>query len=191
MRALVIFAVLMVFSASRLSAEVAAESLAQVAWESELIVVAEVKSVSPRGANKSYAKARILETWKGAPGKSVEFLAEPWWACDISEARIGETAVLFLVRGEQSRSYMLNASGGGRMPVRAVRGKRYATVLGNVILPPKIRTIRSPFPAWPFGRAMRLDTFRELVAATFRVWPPDDAQTWPFSGHPLVPPSHE
>jgi hypothetical protein len=191
MRALVIFTVLMVFSASRLFAEVAAESLAQVAWESELIVVAKITSVSPHGADKSYATARILETWKGKPAQTVEFLAEPWWACDISEAYAGETAVLFLVRGEQSRSYMLNIAGGGRMPLRTVRGQRYATVLGYVILPPKTHTIRGPMSAYPSIRSVRLETLRKLVASTLRVWPPDDAQTWPFSGHPLVPPNHE
>jgi hypothetical protein len=191
MRALVVFIALMVFSASRLSAEVAAESLAQLSWESELIVVAEVTAVSPHGADKSYATVRILETWKGKPGTSVEFLAEPWWACDISEAHAGETAVLFLVRGEQSRSYMLNAEGGGRMPIRTIRGKRHAAVLGNVFLPPTTRTIDGPWREYTSVRSVPLDTLRDLVAATLRIFPPDGAENWLYSGHPLVPPNHD
>jgi hypothetical protein len=150
--------------------ELAAQPLETVVWESELIVVGKVTAVSEHGTEKSYATANVLETWKGAPQESVEFLAEPTWACALTEAFVGETVVLFLIRGEQSRSYLIDGSGGGRLPVQVVGDIAFASSLGYPILPDGIETMRATNDS-EYPRLVRLHTLREAVEAMLRVLP--------------------
>ncbi|MDQ6655444.1 MAG: hypothetical protein M3Y80_06500 [Verrucomicrobiota bacterium] len=142
----------------------ASQPLETVVWESELIVVAKVTAVSLHGSEKSYATAKVVEVWRGTPPPAVEFLAEPACACDISEAQAGETVVLFLVRGQPSRSYLLDASGGGRMSLQVEHDIEFASASGYIILPDAFKTT----PATKDGeypRLVRLDTLREAVKA--------------------------
>ena len=161
MRALTLIFACAALTISRVRAEMASQPLEVVTSESELIVVAKVTAVSTR-PDKIYATAQVLQTWKGTSGPTVEFLAEPWWACDISEAHAGETAVLFLVRGEQSRSFLLDAAGGGRMPVRIASDIEFASASCYVILPDAVEsTPETKDTECP--RLVRLDKLREAV----------------------------
>jgi len=164
MRAPLLVIAVAVLAVSRLRGEVASQRLETVVWESELVVVAKVTAVSPHGRDKSYATTTVLETWKGTPKPTVEFLAEPSWACDISEAQVGETVVLFLVRGEPSRSYLLDVSGGGRMPIQVERDIEFASASGYIILPDAIGTTPATKDS-EYPRLVRLDTLREAVKA--------------------------
>ena len=103
---------------------------------------------------KRYAKAKVAEVWKGTPTERVEFLASRTWTCDISEAKKGETVLLFLIKSNKSRSYAIAHSGRGRMPLRAVEGKSYATFWLDVRLPKDTPTIDGPEPKWDSIRSV-------------------------------------
>src|SRR5688572_17287547 len=90
--------------ATQAFAKVASISFEQLVQNSDIIVVAKVESVSHPLIGKRYAKAKVMEVWKGTQTERVEFLASPTWTCDISEAKKGETVLLFLTKGGESRS---------------------------------------------------------------------------------------
>jgi hypothetical protein len=150
-------------TASQLFAEVGATKLSDLVVNCDLIVVATVESVSSPLIGKRYAKAKVAEVWKGTKTETVEFLASPTWTCDISEAKNGETVLLFLTRSVKSRSYAIAHAGRGRMPVRAVNGKTYATFWADVVLPEGTHTIEGPDPKWKFIRSVDVSVLRDLV----------------------------
>ena len=174
MRTLLLVIAVVLLPLVPLHGELAAQPLETVVGESELIVVATVTAVSASSTDKAYATAQVLETWKGTPTKYVEFLAELTWACDMTEAHTGETVVLFLVRGEPSRSYLIDGAGGGRLPVQVVGDIAYASSLGYIVLPDWIHTTPAT-EGREYPRLIRLDTLREVVAATLRASPPPEA----------------
>lgn len=148
--------------AAPLSAKVGSLSLAEMADASEVIVLAKVDSVSWLPW-KRYATATIEEVWKGKETRTVEFLASPTWTCDVSEAVKGERVVLFLTHDPESRSYAIAHAGRGRMPLRTVGGKAYATFWPEVDLPEGTPTIDGPEPEWDFIRSIEVETLRNLV----------------------------
>ena len=151
------------YAATQAFANVAAISFDELVQRSDLIVVAKVESISPPLIDKRYAKAKVMEVWKGAQTERVEFLASPTWACDISEAKQGETVLLFLTKGNKSRSYAIAHSGRGRMPLRTVGGKSYATCWPDVRFPKDTPTIAGLEPQWDFIRSVGVETLRNLV----------------------------
>src|SRR5437660_1531579 len=98
-------AVLAVLSARASVREIA---LSDLAGSSEQIVLARVIKVEegPPGLARldpsmpplKVATARVIETWKGQPGREVRYVASPSWVCDTSHAEVGEQVVFFLVR---------------------------------------------------------------------------------------------
>lgn len=167
MRTVLLGIAISLLSVSPVRAELAAQPVDTVVGESELIVVAKVMAVSGKEDDKAYATAQVLEIWKGGPLDYVEFLAEPTWACDITEAHVGETVVLFLIRGEPSRSYLIDNSGGGRLPIQVVDNVSFATSHGHPVLPDWIPTTPG-LAVDEFSRLVRLDVLRELVAVSSR-----------------------
>jgi hypothetical protein len=170
MRILLLATAIALLPFTSMRSELAAQPLETSVFESELIVLAKVTAMSAKDDDKMYATAQVLETWKGTPTKYVEFLAEGTWACDMTEAHVGETVVLFLVRGEPSRSYLIDGSGGGRLPVQVVDDIAYATSLGYLVLPDWVHTTAAT-EDHEYPRLVRLDTLRELVAVTLRALP--------------------
>jgi hypothetical protein len=143
---------------------VASISFDELVQGSDIIVVAKVESVSnPLIAliGKRYAKAKVMDVWKGAQMEQIEFRASPTWSCDTSSAIKGETVLLFLKKGDESRSYAIMRSGTGRMPVRTVDGKSYATFYSDILqLPKDTPTIDGPEPEYDFIRSVEVDTLR-------------------------------
>jgi len=135
---------------------------------SDIIVIAKVESVTRPLIGKRYAKAKVAEVWKGTQTERVEFLASPTWTCDISEAKNGETVLLFLIKSEESRSYAIAHSGRGRMPLRTVNSKRYATFWPDVRLPKGTPTIDGPESKWDFIRSVDVEMLRNLVKKTLK-----------------------
>jgi hypothetical protein len=130
---------------------------------SDIIVIAKVESVSHPPIGKRYAKAKVTEVWKGAQTERVEFLASPTWTCDISEAKKGETVLLFLKKGGKSRSYTIAHAGRGRMPLRTMDSKSYAPLWPDIRLPKDTPTIDGPEPKCDFIRSVEVATLRDLV----------------------------
>ena len=153
-------------AATQTFAKVAAISLDELVQGSDVIAVAKVESVSKPLVGKHYAKARVMEVWKGSETNKVEFLASPTWTCDISEAKTGETVLLFLAKSGKARSYIIAHSGRGRMPLRIVANKSYATLWQDVRLPKDTPTIDGPEPKWDFIRSVEVTILRDLVKKT-------------------------
>jgi hypothetical protein len=159
---LLLFAFLGNFSAQ---GKVAGMSLADLANKSDVIVVARVDRVSKPLIGKKWAVATVTEVWKGNPDSKITFLASPTWTCDILEAVKGETVVLFLTKDKKPQSYVLGLSGRGRMPVRDVDGKRYATFWSEVYLPKGTPTIAGPEPKLDFIESIEIERLRNLVSS--------------------------
>ena len=150
--------------ASSAHGKVAATSIEELVAESGLIVVAKVRSVETVSGGKRAARAQVQEVWKGPHHREVLFNASPTWTCDISEAKVGEEAVLFLGVGKPGELVYISHSGRGRMPLREVSGKRYATLwVGDVILPNEAATIPGPENEYSFIRSIELDSLKSLV----------------------------
>lgn len=159
-----LFAILLACTvATQTFAKVASISFEKLVQNSDLILVAKVESVTRPLIGKRYAKAKITEIWKGTQAEQIEFLASPTWTCDISEAKKGETVLLFLSQGGKSRSYAIAHSGRGRMPLRTLEGKRYATIWPDIRLPTNTPTIDGPEPKWDFIRSVDVTILRDLV----------------------------
>jgi hypothetical protein len=163
MRASLFIAFAILLTASQSLAMVTSIPFTNLIANSDLIVVAKVESVSSPLIGKHYAKARVTEVWKGAKPNTVEFLASRTWTCDISEAKKGETVLLFLTKGGKSRSYAIAHSGRGRLPLCTVSGKTYATFWPDVILPKEVPTIDGPEPRRDFIRSVEIAILRDLV----------------------------
>jgi hypothetical protein len=144
-----------------LHAKVGFMSLEELINQAELIVVAKVEKVSGPIDNKRYAEAKVTEVWKGAQLETVEFLASPTWACDVSDAVKGETVVLFLIKRKQSRSYQIVHSGRGRMPQRAVGGRLCVDLDEDVRMPDGITAVTSEKNAWV--RCVDVPSLKDIV----------------------------
>jgi len=144
-----------------LHAKVISLSLEELIKQAELIVVAKVEKVSSPIDDKRYAEAKVTEVWKGAQTESVEFLASPTWACDVSDAVKGETVVLFLIKSKQSRSYQIAHSGRGRMPQRAVGDRPCADLYEDIRLPDGITNLTSEGNAWI--RCVDVPSLKDIV----------------------------
>jgi hypothetical protein len=158
---LLAFAVLL--SASSAFAKVGYSQLSNLVSECDLVVVAKVEKVNHPIIGKRHAKASVVEVWKGAPTASVEFLAEPTWTCDISDAKKGETVVLFLYKEEKSSRYEIMHSGRGRMPQRNIDGKTYADYWTDVRFPEGTPTIDGPDKEQSWIRSIEVSTLKALV----------------------------
>ena len=158
----------LLLSASEAGAKVAATSFARLAESSDLIVLAKVDSVTGKPSDPGRrAEATVTEVWKGPEVATVEFHAYRTWTCDISDAKPGETVLLFLSKEkEKGDGWVINAAGRGRMPLRTVDGKTYVTPFADVILPPGTPAIAAP--AGGYGRSVGLDAARDLVKAAIR-----------------------
>ena len=163
MRTPLLIAFVTLLTVTQSFAKVASIQFSNLVANCELIVVAKVESVSSPLIGKRYAKARVTEVWKGTNTTTVEFLASPTWTCDISEAKKGETVLLFLTKSDKSRSYAIAHSGRGRLPLRTISGKSYATIWPDVILPKQTPTIDGPEPEFDFIRSVDVTLLRELV----------------------------
>jgi hypothetical protein len=155
-------------------AEVAEIPLKRLVAQSDMIVVARVTKVEDGRADVKteddrffprvkVATAEVIETWKGTPLREVRYVASPLWTCDISDAEMGERVVLFLRSRKGSPIMMIAHSGRGRMPLREVEGKTYATCWDEVALPKGTTTIPGSEPKYSFIRSVELTTLKELV----------------------------
>jgi hypothetical protein len=101
-------------------------TLTGLAVSADVIVVAKVERVSADAGGGRLAEARVLEVWKGKPDPVVTFRASKSWECDVSDAREGETVVLFLVRKPRTTVMSISYWGQGRIPIREERAKARA-----------------------------------------------------------------
>lgn len=80
--------------AMAVKAEVSSISLEELTKNSDLVIVGKVISVKEVG-EEEIAKVDVLNTLKGNVQKSVFVSVTQTWACDVSDAVVGETALFF------------------------------------------------------------------------------------------------
>jgi len=119
MKDFIAFAVI-VFLATNSFSETPLLTVSELYREADLVCVATVEQVLNEGINSKakFANARIVETWKGPKMKNVKFRAYPVWQCDSSDAKEGETVLLFLNKTD-SKVYEIVNSGQGRWPLQS------------------------------------------------------------------------
>jgi hypothetical protein len=155
-------------------ASVASITLKELVGRSDLIVVARETKVEDGPADLNLgedvkspikvATARIVEVWKGKAGPDVRYIASPTWTCDISEAKVGESVVLFLSKSKSVPFMFIEHSGRGRMPIRDVNGRRHATIwVIDIELPRGVKTIPGPEPEYGFIRSVVVDDLKQAV----------------------------
>jgi hypothetical protein len=99
----------------------------------------------------------------------VRYVASPTRYCDIASAKAGERVVLFLEKRKDSAIMMIAHVGRGRMPLREVESKTYATLWSqDVLLPAGTATIPGPEPKYGFIRSVELKKLKELVLENLR-----------------------
>jgi hypothetical protein len=131
--------------------------------EAEMIVVVKVKSVRVTGnapAEQKIATAEILDAWKGEGVEpTIDYVASPgWFSCDTSDARVGETVVLFLARDQPGERFRIAHFGRGRMRV-AGEGKQRRAEACEVIFPSDGARFRG-------NKTVGLDELARLVSST-------------------------
>jgi hypothetical protein len=156
-------------------AEAAEVSLKDLVARSGLIVIARVAAVEdgPAGikteGNGAFpplrvATAEVIEVWKGGPLREVRYIASPVQNCDVSHADEGERVVLFLGSRTDTPIREISHLGRGRMPIRQIEGKPYATIDTKVVqLPEQIVTIPGPEPRYSWYRSVKLNDLRQFV----------------------------
>ncbi len=140
--------------ATSASAEVKQVEVEDLAERSELIVIAKVSKIEDAPAQferddagmpqLKVATAQVLETWKGKPVPEVRYIASPDWMCDTSHAEEGERVLRFLTYAHwrKDRSFLsISHAGRGRMPLSEAKGKWYAAIQDEVILPQGTPTV--------------------------------------------------
>jgi hypothetical protein len=106
---------------------------------------------------QSHATATVLDRWKGEPRRWIQFGSSPTWACDISHAIEGEEAVLFI------KHRQLLHAGRGRMHIFIRDGRKFATVWGDVRIPPGLVTEDGSTLHPDYIRAVSVDDLRNAV----------------------------
>jgi hypothetical protein len=166
-------------STSPIWARVGTVTLKELVETSDLIVVATEMKVEDGPADfkieeeiipsPKVAIARVLDVWKGKAGPEVRYLASPAFPCDISDAKVGERVVLFLTKPKELPFWAIADWGRGRMPIRVVEGKSYATIhTGDVQLLKGVLTIPGPEPKYDFIRSVELGRLRWRIIAMGR-----------------------
>lgn len=130
----------------------------------DFIFVGEILAVtdgSAQAGEPRIATVRVIDSWKGTPGRELKFIASPgWFACDTSNARKGERVVLFLRKERNERQPRIAHFGRGRMPVGRIDETSVAFVY-EVTFPKSISVHREK--KFPSRAGVSLATLEEYV----------------------------
>ena len=143
------------------SARISVEALVAKAEIIVLAKVIDVRTATTDPHSDRIATAHITATWKGQPsGDRIDYVASPgWFACDVSDAHIGESVVLFLGRQSEDGRYHITHFGRGRMPLFDAAGALHAR-MHEVSVPARAK-VRGQLRSFPDGIA--LDVLHEIV----------------------------
>ena len=132
-------------------------TIAELARTSDLVVITRVELVYGIPFGRHWAKARVVEVWKGPSIKTLTFLASPRSVCDTMYARMGETALLFLAK-DRELGWVIQNAGNGRMPLYVEDGEH---VLSYPDDPNELRLFR--LSSRHHHEGIALDTVRDKV----------------------------
>jgi len=141
-------------------AKVRIATLAELVQSAEFIGVVRVDRISTPipFLRQRRATATVLQSWKGQSSGRVTFVAAPTWICDISDAKKGELAVVFIRAGS------LEHAGRGRMPIFTREGRRLAAIWDDVRLPQGTSIKAGPEPEYSFIHGITVSDLQEAVA---------------------------
>ena len=169
MRALpLMLCVVVLAAAAPAYSKISVVTLEELTRSSDQIVTVKVTDVTRSQIESRvvlHAKAMVLQTLKGPPLTEIQFVAYPAGpdTMDSTEdAVVGETALLFLYKGDDG-TYGIKQAGRGRMPIRQVGGKTYATLWDDVLLPESAPAIPGPEPKYSFIVSVELSYLEKLI----------------------------
>ena len=152
-------ALLLICLASAATAKVGTINLQDLTKQSSLIVVGTVSSVHT--GNIRMATFEVERFVKGTGPKHLEFVAEPTWTCDISDAKPGERLLLFLDRAEAGRivggkiglnkkldhdAYLIGHSGRGRIQLLGLGANQFISFKPGSFMEPTEYVINLRLP---------------------------------------------
>lgn len=186
-------------------ASVASISLEDLTRNSDIVIVGKVISVKKIG-EEEIAKVEVLKTLKGNPQNSVFVSVTPSWACDVSDAVVGETALFFLGKNQirptwerkleqacefkkqidseigENEFYYISHSGSGRMPIEKKNGSENISILYNrVFLPKKIKVTEKPIGKYS---TKNLANLNEVIKETIKH--SEKQSTWDLDDDNLI-----
>lgn len=132
---------------------------------SDEIVLAKVTELLPSSAAERdvvFATVSVEKTYKGSLRGSFLLRASPGVICDSSMAIKDETALFFLNRGDDG-IYYIQFAGRGRMPLRQVNGRTYASLWSEVLLPKDAPTIAGPDAQSSYVSSVELGYLEALI----------------------------
>jgi hypothetical protein len=128
----------------------------------DAVVVVEVMRVEESADHKRYATARVIECWSGKVGPSIKYICASERLHDISNAVVGETALLFLEHGPGNDRSIAHL-GRGRMPIYKTNEVVFVTIFDDIKLPADLRTIPGPGAKTPTYRSAELRSIEAIV----------------------------
>lgn len=151
-------------------AKISGMSLAELIRSSDQIVIATVTRVTESTAGSRtvlHATAAVKHTLKGSNKRSVRFVAFPSFPdfMDSTETAIaGETILLFLSKHDDGE-FGIKLAGRGRMPLRRIGGKTYATLSGeDVFLPSGAPVVPGPDARYSFIVSVDMGYLEQQIA---------------------------
>lgn len=180
MQRLILLVPIFVLLCASTPARAAGTYLKRMAECSEAVIVAKVIRLTVREIRPESAQARILEVLKGDVEDTLQFSTCSTATDDISDAKMGETAILFLRRRSSSRPYELMQAGRGRFTTTRIGQTRYAQLPPDIIFPRGIidaalvDTVRVGDSTHPVKRVdfeVLLGTIKNMIAADPLLWP--------------------
>ena len=155
------------FGASMAHSKISVMGIDELIQSSDQIVIATVTRVTVSTAGPvtvRHASASVSRTLKGQDISELQFDATTGFFEDSSDkAIVGETVLLFLNRRDDG-VYGIALAGRGRMPLRQVKHKTYATLWNDVVLPENAPVIPGPIPKYHFIVSVELPYLERLIA---------------------------
>lgn len=182
-----------------IEASVPSIPLAELTKNSDLIFIGKVISVKEVD-EEEIAKVEVLKKFKGDAQNQVFISVSRTWACDVSNAVVGETALFFLgkyqirptlqqnlektcdlkkkIESEVGKNnfYYISHSGYGRMPIEKINGSDNVSILyGQVNLPKKIKVTEKQIEKYT---SLNLAKLNEVTAEVIKHSKQESRQDW-------------
>ena len=143
------------------------EALPSMIRDSEAIVVGEIAEVAEPASGYRAVTVHVLDSWKGAPTIQLKFgISVVRMGCDTSDAKVGETVVLFLGNRRAENQLVIMLEGTGRM--RVLGSKEERVVLLTLPVPAELHAQPTRIPGNGMGSGARLSDLKAYVEAVLR-----------------------
>lgn len=139
------------------------KALSNLAWRADTIVLGKVLKISSEPSGERYVAVRVEETWKGPAIAELKFfISNQRLGDDATDAKLGESVVLFLQTPPSLGKLVIIGQGTGRMLVLGPIDKR--VVLLTLPPPDGMQVIPTTVPSGGTGRGVLLDDFKSYIS---------------------------